>query len=232
MENNKNEKVKSFFDATHIYLHKDFGVRVRTDIAYDLLGAEVIGKRLIDLGCGNGNVSLQFIDKVQELDFLDISDKMLDLVKEKISDSDLHKVNFFNCDLEEFKIDKKYDIIIAYGLLMHVNSPLKSLEKIYEMLNPGGLLLTQYTNCGHPMNKINKLFSSKSSYELNDIDEKLFHLLIFNQGFQIVTSFKYSLLLKGLGRLPDQWLYRFHKWTYENKLARKLGMDNVYLLTK
>lgn len=153
---NKNEKVKSFFDKTHIYLHKHFGIRVRMDIAADLLADKISGKRMIDLGCGNGDVGLQFIDEAREVHFLDISDKMLDIVKEKVLNKNQDKVKFFNCDLEKFEITEKYDVLIAYGLLMHVNSPARSIAKMSEMLSDDGLLLIQYTNYTHPISRFNK----------------------------------------------------------------------------
>lgn len=228
----KNNEVKSFFDDTNKYLHKDFGVQVRAEIAYDLIDSEVDGKRIIDLGCGNGNVSLQFLHRASALHFLDISDKMLDLVKKRIPTSQEYKVEFFNCDLEELRISQKYDIIIAYGLIMHVNSPEKSVLKMSELLNPNGLLIIQYTNWKHPISKINNALSPKGNYTLNRIDKSVFETIIDKAGLAVLKSFSYSLLLKGLGKFPDKLLYRFHRFTYTNRIAARVGMDDVYLLRK
>lgn len=229
---NKNTEVKSFFDETHKYLHKDFGIRLRADIANDLLGKQIDNKRIIDLGCGNGNVSLQFLHRASALHFLDISDKMLELVKSKIPPDQQHKVAFYNGDLEELDIIDKYDVIIAYGLIMHVNSPEKSLRKMSELLAPKGLLLTQYTNFRHPISKINSALEGKNTYQLNKIDKSIFKSIINKMGLSVLTSFSYSLLLKGLGKLPDAFLYKFHRLTYTNKFMSSIGMDDVYLLQK
>lgn len=229
---NKNSEVKSFFDDTDKYLHKDFGILVRAEIANELIGSLVDGKRIIDLGCGNGNVSLQFLDRTSALHFLDISDKMLDLVKRKIPDNQGNKVDFFNCDLEELQVNQKYDIIIAYGLIMHVNSPEKSVLKMSELLNPNGLLIIQYTNWKHPISRINIFFRPKGNYRLNKIDKTSFKKIIDSAGLVVLKSFSYSLLLKGLGKLPDKLLYRFHRFTFTNKVVSQLGMDDVYLLRK
>ncbi len=232
MSDNKSNEVKSFFDQTHIYLHKDFGVSVRAEIAWDLLADRIEGKRVIDVGCGNGDVTLRYLDKVEQLDYLDISDKMLELVKSKVPENMASKVAFFNCDLEQLDVTKKYDIIVAYGLIMHVNSPFESLKKMSELLEPGGLLLTQYTNYSHPISRFNKFLRRERNYSINKIDKKIFKDLTSKLGFKVLKSFSYSWMVSGLGFLPTSVLYKFHKWTYKNKFVGSLGMDDVYLLTK
>ncbi|MCU0421844.1 MAG: class I SAM-dependent methyltransferase [Bacteroidia bacterium] len=229
----KNREVKAFFDETNKYLHKDFGVRVRREIVAEIVSSDFENKKIIDIGCGNGDVSLQFLSASKCLHFLDISDKMLHLVEQKIPDIHKSKVRFYNGDLEQLSIDEKYDIVIAFGLIMHVNSPENTLKRLAELLNENGLLITQYTNANHPIAIANTwLRKEKENYKINKINPHSFEKWISKLPLQILKSFSYSLLINGLGRLSNDTLYKFHKKTYTNAILSKLGMDKVYVLRK
>lgn len=230
----KDQAVKAFFDQTELYLHKEFGVAVRALIAEDLLGAAIRkgGKELIDLGCGNGDVSLPFLPLVKTHHFLDISEEMLKLVEAKIPPHQEGKTAFFQGDLESLRLPQKYDFVIAFGLIMHVNSPKDSLQKMADLLKDDGQLLVQFTNYRHLISRFNKFFRKKTTYELNAVDTALFESLVGQLGLKITEKHKYSLLFSGLGFLPNRWLFKFHWWTYRNFMASRLGMDEVYVLTK
>jgi 2-polyprenyl-3-methyl-5-hydroxy-6-metoxy-1,4-benzoquinol methylase len=54
-------QTKSFFDKTHLYLHKQFGLRVRAEIARDVVGYAIKGHAVLDAGCGDGSITAQFV---------------------------------------------------------------------------------------------------------------------------------------------------------------------------
>ena len=97
--------VHAYFNTTNNYLHRSFGVRIRAEMVKALIGAPV-NKQLLDAGCGDGGVSLQFVAGNRVV-FLDISENMLDLVRSKISESDKPDVEFVLGDLENVNLDRK-----------------------------------------------------------------------------------------------------------------------------
>jgi 2-polyprenyl-3-methyl-5-hydroxy-6-metoxy-1,4-benzoquinol methylase len=228
----KSTQVKDFFEQTDIYLHKDFGVKTRCRIARDLFKGKIVGKKIIDIGCGNGDVSLQFIEMAESIHFLDISSNMLEIVNSKIPPHFKHKIQLFNCDLNEFINPFQYDVVIAFGLIMHVNNPMQAIDGMAHLMVKDGYLLTQFTNCNNLITKINFLMEKNSGSWINKIDESTFIGFITKANFKIIKHLKYSLLIKGLGKLPNSILLWFHILTYTNKRLSKWGMDHVYLLQK
>jgi 2-polyprenyl-3-methyl-5-hydroxy-6-metoxy-1,4-benzoquinol methylase len=228
----KTTNAKSFFDKTHLYLHKQFGVRVRAEIARDLIGHAVKNRAVLDAGCGDGGVTAQFAHEASQLHLVDISEKMLALAKAKALESRLERMRFINSDIEKVETGQQYDLVVAFGLIMHVRSPISTLQKLHGLLVPGGFLLVQFTNCEHPISRFNRWANPSGSGWVNTFSEKSFLAMALQCGFKVEKKLRYSWLLSGLGRLPDALLYRFHKWTYKNRWASRFGMDCVYLLEK
>ena len=116
----KEKKVYEFFNETNNYLHKDFGILCRKEILFDLLG-QINNKRILDIGCGNGMVSLKY-GHSNYLTLADISKNMIKISKENAMIEKVDNVKFLVSSLENLKNKKQYDIIIALGLLAHTNS--------------------------------------------------------------------------------------------------------------
>ena len=55
------EAVKDFFNQTHKYLHKEHGVMFRNYLVRKELG-QISGKSILDCGCGNGQVTMNFLE--------------------------------------------------------------------------------------------------------------------------------------------------------------------------
>src|SRR6266550_8275118 len=72
--------VKTFFDNTDVYLRKSFGVSVRSFVVRSLLG-ELEGSAILDLGCGDGSISLQYLSPTNRITLVDLSGKMLERAK-------------------------------------------------------------------------------------------------------------------------------------------------------
>ncbi|MEK9175089.1 MAG: class I SAM-dependent methyltransferase [Patescibacteria group bacterium] len=55
-------------------------------------------------------------------------------------------INVFCGTLEEFKTDRAYDVVVLFHVLEHFEDPRGALEKIYSLINPGGLLVLEVPN--------------------------------------------------------------------------------------
>ena len=132
---NRQKKVLEFFDKTENYLHKDFGVHSRKDILTDLLG-KLSDKRILDIGCGNGLVTLNYGIN-NSLTMVDISKNMIQLAKHNAELGDINNAKFLVSSLEDLVIRDQYDVIVAFGFLAHVDSvktTIIHLKKRFPML--------------------------------------------------------------------------------------------------
>ncbi|MET3195171.1 class I SAM-dependent methyltransferase [Bacillus sp. OAE603] len=109
--------------------------------------------KVLEPMCGNGRMLIPFMQEGIDIEGFDISDDMLKLCKEKCAKLNLNP-NIFNDKIEEFKSDKKYDLImIPFGSFSLLPDHLvdESLENLKSMLkNDGKLLLTIITKKSEP----------------------------------------------------------------------------------
>jgi ubiquinone/menaquinone biosynthesis C-methylase UbiE len=93
--------------------------------------------------CGNGRMLIPFMQKGIDIEGFDISEEMLKVCKEKGERLNLHPI-VFQEKIEEFKSDKKYDlIIIPFGSFSLLPDSLvnASLLNLISVLNKNGKLL-------------------------------------------------------------------------------------------
>jgi len=107
---------------------------------------KVNGLKLLDIGCGNGS----FIYKAKELGFdvygIDIDSKSIQAAKEKLG-----LKNVYNMNLDEFveyakKEGLKFDVITFFQVLEHQTDPSGFMQKVKELLNPGGKVVGAVPN--------------------------------------------------------------------------------------
>ena len=95
---------------------------------------------ILDFGAGTGLLGLNFINEVSHVIFEDVSNGMLDYLQYKCDTQGIKNYTIFNGVMEEFKSDKKVDLIMA-GMVLHHVEDLKSLfNKFLELLKPKGYL--------------------------------------------------------------------------------------------
>ena len=100
-------------------------------------------KSILDLGCGTGKHDFLFAEKGYKVTGVDISKKMIAIANENKSKSK-YDINFHVADIRNFKLKKKFDIVIS---LFHVASYqtsnldiIKYINTAYKHLEGGGYL--------------------------------------------------------------------------------------------
>ena len=98
------------------------------------------GKRILDLGCGYGENCIEFINKgAVEVVGIDISKKMLEVAKEKNSNS---KITYLESSVENLEIVKgDFDIVYSSLAIHYIEDFKKLIENISDLLKKGGLLI-------------------------------------------------------------------------------------------
>jgi ubiquinone/menaquinone biosynthesis C-methylase UbiE len=85
---------------------------------------------VLDIGCGNGAITIPIAKKVNSVTAIDMSDKMLHFLRKNALEEDLSNITYINGILQDIEIDDKYDVVIASRSLNGVSDIKKELEKI------------------------------------------------------------------------------------------------------
>lgn len=240
--NSKETKVRAFFDkpnAPRTYLEKRFGVEARAHITRKLLG-ELTGSSILDIGCGDGTLALQYAINENQLTFIDLSDKMLEIARQNTPDALAPNFRYLNLDFLEFIPDQPFDVVLCVGVLAHLQSLDVAINKLHRLLKPGGRCLIQFTDQNSWSAKINslyfslykKIFQNPYQYSLLQFTYPEVLCSCLKNDFIVTGQYRYSILLPGMGRLPDKFLYRYQLFTLNFGWLSKYGSEVIFLLVK
>jgi 2-polyprenyl-3-methyl-5-hydroxy-6-metoxy-1,4-benzoquinol methylase len=147
-------KVKAYFNVTSFkYLKSESVIQIRMAAIREML-AGVNKLKILDLGCGDGSLSLQFLPEVDLITLVDFSDNMLNICRNKVQDKWVNRVEFIVKDINSFVTQHKYDVVLCVGVLSHVESIYSVLNKIFECTKPGGYCIIQLSDSGKLLGRL------------------------------------------------------------------------------
>lgn len=91
---------------------------------------------VLDVGCGIGEVIDVFKDNLWDCDVIEFNPAAVNWLEKK--GYEVYKEHF-----NDYSTDKKYDVIMAWGVVEHVLDPQKFLKKAFELLKPGGIFASE-----------------------------------------------------------------------------------------
>ena len=110
--------------------------------------------KILDVGCGGGIICeplARLGAKVTGIDFAPNN-----IITAKIhSKKNKLKINYINKDIEKSQLDEKFDIILMFEVLEHLDSWKKTIKNIKKNLNKNGLIIISTIN----RNLLSKLFA-------------------------------------------------------------------------
>lgn len=106
--------------------------------------ADVKDKKILDVGCGTGKVSLYLAKKHAYVTGIDFSNKMINYAREEAKRSNL-KIELKVLDVKELeKLKGKYDIVLISLLLPHLKTKIELLnlfKNVNKLLETNGRLI-------------------------------------------------------------------------------------------
>ncbi len=112
---------------------------------------------ILDVGTGTG-VLIPFLKKLNKTGFIkgvDISTQMLDIAKEKFKDN--KNLSFEILDVENDKINEKFDKIILYSMFPHLQNKTLTIKSLVENnLKENGQLMIAHSNSREFLNNMHK----------------------------------------------------------------------------
>ena len=119
---------------------------------------------MLEIGCGTGNATIPFSQYVKKITAIDISEEMMLKAAEKAKEEGRENITLRQKDLLELDIEQEsYDVVAAYNVLLYMKNQEKVLEKIYDILKPGGVFLSATDCLGRNLSKesVRKFWKSK-----------------------------------------------------------------------
>lgn len=155
---------------------------------------------VLDFGCATGTKTLELADRVKHIHGLDFSGEMIKEAIKKIDKASVHNVSFsqgtiFSNDLKTASFEK----IIASSIIHLLADTEKNIQRIHELLKPGGLFISTTPCFKDRMDFRTRLkftipfFMKKIGVfplHLNTFSTSELELLISSQNFSLVKAEK------------------------------------------
>jgi 2-polyprenyl-3-methyl-5-hydroxy-6-metoxy-1,4-benzoquinol methylase len=147
---------------------------------------------VLDFGCGTGLVSNKIAGNVKFVHAIDISSKMVAIAKEKAAGRKIENIDYAHSTLFDEQLRKgSFDVILAFYILHLVEDSQKVMQRLNELLRPGGLLISA-TPCMGEKPILNRLFSVAGKLgiipTINPFRSSEFVISIENEDFDIIEN--------------------------------------------
>ncbi|MGC1504980.1 MAG: class I SAM-dependent methyltransferase [Sulfitobacter sp.] len=99
--------------------------------------------QVLEIGTGTGSTAILHAPHVAHIDAIDVSQKMLDIARDKTEAEGIGNITYQCTPVETFDAPNgSYDMIMALSVLHLVQDHKATLGKLHALLKPGGTLVT------------------------------------------------------------------------------------------
>jgi 2-polyprenyl-3-methyl-5-hydroxy-6-metoxy-1,4-benzoquinol methylase len=99
---------------------------------------------VLDYGCGTGIVTNDLADSVREIHGIDISSEMIDVARRRAVERGIGNVHYAQSTIfDELYGNESYNVILAFSVLHLLEDTQKVMQRINELLKPGGLFISE-----------------------------------------------------------------------------------------
>lgn len=232
-------RVKLFFNKLDYLKNSSDRIIVRSRIVKKYLG-DLKNVSILDIGCGDGSLSLQYLDESNYLTMVDISDNMLRRVSEQIPNALKSNVRLVNDSFEIIGDTEQFDVILCVGVIAHVPVVDDLLKKIVTLLKPNGYLIIETTPNPYPIGKLlfpyyclrSSITGQSPGYNKNRLKVADLIDCLIESEFSLIQSIRYSFPLPGMSHWPQSLKLRYTLFTLNNSLMSKFGSEHIFLFKK
>lgn len=145
---------------------------------------------VLEFGCGTGSTALVHAPFVKQYEAIDVSQKMVDICKQKLIAQPKPNLYFSCLPFESLLSDESsYDAILAMSILHLIDDPKEVIRKVFKLLKPGGIFVSSTTCIKETMAWFK--FIAPIGYamgllpKIQVFSNKNLELMLLNAGFEI-----------------------------------------------
>ncbi|MBI5961698.1 MAG: class I SAM-dependent methyltransferase [Chloroflexi bacterium] len=98
---------------------------------------------VLDFGCGTGLIANEIADQVKAIHAIDSSSKMIELAKKKAAARSIENIDYAHATLfDERYQGGSFDAILVFHVLHLLEDTHTVMQRINELLKPGGLIIS------------------------------------------------------------------------------------------
>lgn len=145
--------------------------------------ALIHGNSILDVGCGTGRDSREFVKLGFDVVGIDVSEDMLMFARKEAP-----KATFYNVSMEKLKMNDEYNGVWVCSSLYHIpkKEVLSVLKALHTGLKKGGILfITVKEGCGEKYDKRAYFGDLKKYYALYTIPE--LEIFLSHTGFKLIS---------------------------------------------
>jgi SAM-dependent methyltransferase len=136
--------------------------------------AESIGDRVLEIGCGTGNLTRHLLENAKEVTAIDIDAEYLRFLSRTVRVPKGHVLHVRN---QNFLADMKdlagFDSIVLINVLEHLVDPAEALRRVYEALVPGGRVIVLVPAFNFLFSHFDELIGHHRRYTLKSLANEL-----------------------------------------------------------
>ena len=104
---------------------------------------------VLEFGCGTGGTAIKHASYVKTIRGIDISKNMVEIAEKQAKDANVDNVTFQCIGIDSLQAPKaSYDVVMGMSILHLLPNKDKVLERVYELVKPGGYFVSSTTCMG------------------------------------------------------------------------------------
>ena len=107
-----------------------------------LVKKQVVGKSILDAGCGTSHTTLELLNDGYEVTAVDLSQELVDFTKRIIKENN-YTGDVYVLDLTKAKVlgENKFDTVLCLEVLEHISDDELAIKNLYYILKKNGHLI-------------------------------------------------------------------------------------------